>query len=329
MRRQTLSSRFRAIPLLILVGFIAAVASCIGPAERGSFDQTLTVNGPTHLDLRNGSGQVYVHPGSDGQVRVHGDFTVWGNGLDSARRDADDLKNHPPVEQSGSTVRVGYDSERFRRVTIDYTIYVPAQTEARINVGSGRIELSGISGPSYLESGSGHVRAAQIGDTVEARTGSGSIELEDIKGAATATAGSGSISFSRGSGGITAQTGSGRVTIDHPGGRVSIHAGSGSIQLEGATTDTRATTGSGHLRVSGNPASGSYWDLQTSSGSMELTVPSDASFRLYAHTGSGRIHSDIPITVTEETSRRSLRGRIGSGDARVEVSTGSGSITIR
>jgi DUF4097 and DUF4098 domain-containing protein YvlB len=59
-----------------------------------------------------------------------------------------------------------------------------------------------------------------------------------------------------------------------------------------------------------------------------LELPSDASFRLNAHTLSGRIHTNFPLTMEEEISRRTLRGRVGDGGARVEVSTGSGSITI-
>lgn len=310
-------------------GALFFLAGCIGPVERGSFDKTVSVSGPAQLELRNGSGQVFVRAGGDGQVRIHGDFSVWGMGFESARREASDLSERPPVEQQGNIVRVGYEIERFRRVSIEYTITVPAQTEARIDVGSGRIDLSGIAGPADLRSGSGSVRAAQIGDRVEARTGSGAIEMNDIKGETTAIAGSGSISFSRGSGGVSAQTGSGRVTIDHPGGRVTIRAGSGSIDLEDASADTRASTGSGRLRVTGNPAAGAFWDLDTRSGGVTLEVPSSASFRIYAHTGGGSIHTEIPITVQEETSRRSVRGRIGNGDARVEIGTGSGSITIR
>ena len=306
---------------------VTAASGCFVPAEHGSFDKTLTVDGHTRLELKNGSGHVTIRAGNDGQVRVHGDFTIWGMGYDSARREADDLVAHPPVEQSSNTVRIGFDMERYVRASIEYIVYVPADTDARVTVGSGAIDLNDIKGPAELQSGSGRIRAAGIGDRVRVITGSGGIELEGVAGEATLTAGSGSISFARGSGGVTAQTGSGHVTIDHSGGRTNVRAGSGSIDIDGATADTRATTGSGRLRVNGNPAAGAYWDLDTRSGSVTLELPSDASFRLSAQSRSGSIHTNFPISI-EENSRRTLRGRIGDGSARVEVSTGSGSITI-
>ena len=307
---------------------VSALTGCYGPGSHGSFDKTLSVSGHTQLELRNGSGHVTIRAGNDGQVRVHGDFTIWGMGYDSARHEADDLAAHPPVEQTSNTVRIGFEMERYVRATIEYIVYVPADTDARVRVGSGAIDLNDIKGPAELQSGSGRIRAAGIGDRVRVITGSGGIELERITGEATLTAGSGSISFARGSGGVTAQTGSGHVTIDHSGGRTTVRAGSGSIDIDGAAADTRATTGSGRLRINGNPAAGAYWDLDTRSGSVTLELPSDASFRLDAQSRSGSIHTNFPITV-EENSRRTLRGRNGGGSARVEVSTGSGSITIR
>jgi Putative adhesin len=326
----TVSVRNFAAQAVLAISLLAVWegTGCFGPAAHGSFDKALTVGGHTQLELRNGSGHVTIRAGNDGQVRVHGDFTIWGMGYDSARHEADDLAAHPPVEQSANTVRIGFDMDRYVRASIEYIIYVPADTDARVTVGSGAIDLNDIKGPAELQSGSGRIRAAGIGDRVRATTGSGGIELERITGEATLTAGSGSISFARGSGGVTAQTGSGHVTIDHSGGRTNVRAGSGSIEIDGASADTRVTTGSGRVRINGNPASGAYWDLDTRSGSVTLELPSDASFRLNAHTLSGRIHTDFPITMEEENSRRTLRGRVGDGSARVEVSTGSGSITI-
>ena len=42
---------------LILAGLATA---CIGPVARGSFDRTLTVTGPVHLYLTNGSGSARI-----------------------------------------------------------------------------------------------------------------------------------------------------------------------------------------------------------------------------------------------------------------------------
>jgi hypothetical protein len=88
----------------------------------------------------------------------------------------------------------------------------------------------------------------------------------------------------------------------------------------------RAQTGSGSIRVEGRPASG--WRIRTSSGSVTLGLPADASFELAARTSSGSIHSVHPITVMGTIGRRELRGKVRNGGVLLDVSTASGSIRI-
>jgi DUF4097 and DUF4098 domain-containing protein YvlB len=59
-----------------------------------------------------------------------------------------------------------------------------------------------------------------------------------------------------------------------------------------------------------------------------LNVPSDASFRLYAHTTSGDIDAAIPIVMEGTAGKHELRARIGDGKARVEIQTSSGGISL-
>ena len=110
---------------------------------------------------------------------------------------------------------------------------------------------------------------------------------------------------------------------------MNTHTGSGNIDISEAAADVRVGTGSGRVRVNGNPAPGKYWELVSSSGGVSLEVPSDASFRLYAHATSGRIQTSLPLLLEQEGGSHSLRGHLGSGAARVEISTHSGGIEIR
>jgi DUF4097 and DUF4098 domain-containing protein YvlB len=89
----------------------------------------------------------------------------------------------------------------------------------------------------------------------------------------------------------------------------------------------RASSGSGSLTIDGNPAPNSYWDLRTGSGAINLSVPTGASFRLYARSHRG-IHCDLPLMI-EEQNRREIRGRVGDGSARVQMQTGNGAIRLR
>jgi DUF4097 and DUF4098 domain-containing protein YvlB len=312
------------------VVFAALTIGCgIGPGETGSFDKSFTVNGPVQLEINNGSGRVEIRSGQSGQVRVHADFTVWLSYFDDKNDHPGEIRDHPPVDQQGNLIRIESHGDMFNHVRIDYTIYVPTETEVRANLGSGSMEVNDIQGPAKLQTGSGRIGAHRIHNDVESKTGSGSIELIDITGRTSAETGSGGIEISHVDGDIHATTGSGSIRMDRTPGRIVTHTGSGTITISGAENDLRANSGSGSIHVDGNPAPSSYWDIHASSGSVSLTVPSDAGFRIHARSGSGSIESDLPVTTEELTGRHEMRGRIGNGSASVDLQTGSGGIHIR
>lgn len=317
-------------PIFAVILLAALGAGCsIGPGETGSFDKSFTVNGSVQLEVNNGSGRVEIRSGQSGEVRVHADYTVWLSFFDDKDDHLGEIRNHPPVDQQGNLIRVESHGDVFNHVRVDYTIYVPAETEVRANLGSGNMEVSDIQGPANLHTGSGRIGAHRIHNDVESKTGSGSIELIDIAGRTSAETGSGEIEVSHVDGDIHATTGSGSIRMDRTPGRIVTHTGSGSITISGAGNDLRASTGSGSIRIDGNPAPSSYWDIHASSGGISLSVPSDAGFRIHARSGSGSIETDLPVTMEELTGRHEMRGRIGNGSATVDLQTGSGGIHIR
>ena len=323
----------KLIPLgsiLALILMIAFSAGCgIGPGESGTFDKTMTVTGPVQLEVNNGSGRVEIRSGQSGEVRVHAEFTVWRSIFDDKNDHLSEIRNHPPVDQQGNLVRIESRGDQFNHVRVDYTIYVPAETEVRANVGSGSMEVNDIQGPVILHTGSGHIGAHRIHGDAETKTGSGSIELIDIGSRASAETGSGGIELSHVGGDVHVTTGSGSIRMDRTPSRIVTHTGSGTINISGAGNDLRASTGSGSIHVEGNPQPSSYWDIHASSGSITLPVPSDAGFRLHARSGSGSIETDLPVTTEELMGRHEMRGRIGDGSASVDLQTGSGGIHIR
>ncbi len=311
----------------LLLPFLATGCLVRGTTYSGNFERTLTVQGPVHLELGNGSGSAVIRAGETSQVRIHAEVRMHSLLFGGSRARLDDLINHPPIEQNGNTIRVGLESERLRFVSIDYTISVPADTELRAQVGSGSLEIRGIQGPLQATTGSGRITASDIHEDLQATTGSGSILLENIGGTVRATTGSGGIDLRDVKGDVRASTGSGSIRLDAASGRLNLRTGSGSIHVNGASGDLRASTGSGRVTVEGNPARNSYWELQSGSGGVDLRVPSDASFRLYAYSNSGRISTNLPLMI-EEQSRRELRARVGDGAARVDLRCSSGSIHI-
>jgi DUF4097 and DUF4098 domain-containing protein YvlB len=99
------------------------------------------------------------------------------------------------------------------------------------------------------------------------------------------------------------------------------------VEVRGVNGGLRARTGSGHISADGSVKG--PWQLHAGSGSVRMALSSNSGFNLDVHTGSGSIHSDLPITVQGTLGRRELRGSVRGGGPDVEVSTGSGDVDIR
>jgi DUF4097 and DUF4098 domain-containing protein YvlB len=99
------------------------------------------------------------------------------------------------------------------------------------------------------------------------------------------------------------------------------------MDLRGVRGSLDAKAGSGTIEAEGSPTGA--WNLHTGSGTVQLKLPSDASFDLEAHTSSGSISVDQPHSVQGSVGRKEIRGKVGGGGVPVEVQTGSGDIQIQ
>jgi putative adhesin len=296
--------------VLLVAAFAEQATAQIGVA--GTFDRSYTVSGRPELDVRTNSGGVTIRTGGSDRIQIHGEIRVGSRWFGGGTSDADirDLEQHPPITQSGNVVRIDRlgDEDRWRSVSISYEIVVPDGTQVRASSGSGGVRVTGVSSVRAT-TGSGSIRLTGVKGDVDAHTGSGGIDAEDVTGAFRAETGSGSID----------------ATLRNAG-PVEVSTGSGSIRVVGVKGGLNARTGSGSITVDGSPTAD--WYVQSSSGGVTVTVPSDARFDLHARTGSGRITSDHPVTV-RTTERRSLEGQVRGGGPRMELRTSSGSIRIR
>src|SRR5256885_10179465 len=77
-------------------------------------------------------------------------------------------------------------------------------------------------------------------------------------------------------------------------GAVRADTGSGGMELRGVRGPLEAKAGSGTIRAEGDPTGA--WLVRTGSGGGQLRFPSDAAFHLDAHTSSGSIFLDRPVT---------------------------------
>jgi DUF4097 and DUF4098 domain-containing protein YvlB len=313
---------------IALLSIVVALAGCqMGPSVSGSFDRSLDVSGPIRLELNNVSGDVSIVGSADGKVHVHGDVRVSGFGFGSPQKRLDDLVSSPPVELKGDTLRVGKETTRLRNVSISYAIEVPRDSEINSASVSGSQLIRNVRGPVQAASVSGTVRGQDIGREVRLSSTSGTVTAENCGDDVRATSVSGSVTVLNAKGDVLAHSVSGNVEVKNPGGRVDANSSSGSVGIRDADGDVKAHATAGRVTVQGNPGGNSYWDLKTVSGSVDIAVPSSASFHLSAGAVSGQIRAQVPIMI-EEQGKHSLRAHMGDGGGRVEIHTISGAIEV-
>jgi DUF4097 and DUF4098 domain-containing protein YvlB len=295
----------------VLLSF-SAVQLCASDVE-GSFDRTLKVTGTAELEVTTGSGNISVRQGAAGTIHVIGHIKAHSGWFDA--KDAESkvraLEANPPIEQRGDSVRIGHisDPQLQRDISISYELEVPPDTRLHAQTGSGNETISGVIGPLHLATGSGNV-AVSGGKEVRANTGSGEIRLASIDGNVFASAGSGNVRVEQSS--LT---------------DVRLSTGSGDVTASGVRGPLRVSTGSGNIRVEGIQTG--EWRLEAGSGTINVRLPADAAFDFYAHTGSGHIDSQHPITMTGSLNRHELRGKVRGGGPLLQARTGSGNISIQ
>jgi DUF4097 and DUF4098 domain-containing protein YvlB len=310
-----------------LSGTLALFGCDMGPSVSGTFDQSLDVSTPLHLELSNVSGDVTIVGSSDSKVHVHADVRVSGYGFGNPQERLNQIVAHPPIELKGDTLRVGQMVSHLRNVAITYSVEVPRDTFVETSSVSGGVSVRSVQGPVQAQSVSGGVRAQDIALDTRLSSTSGEIEVENCGGDVHASSISGSVTVTNAKGDVTAHSASGNVTVTRPGGRVDSNSASGSVEIRGANNDVKAHTASGRVDIGGNPSGNSYWELRTMSGPVNISVPSDANFHLSSNAVSGQIRTEVPIVI-EEQGKHSLRARMGDGGGRVEVHTMSGSIDL-
>jgi DUF4097 and DUF4098 domain-containing protein YvlB len=119
------------------------------------------------------------------------------------------------------------------------------------------------------------------------------------------------------------------VTVTGVEGTHRIHGFSSRLHLEDVTGSVQAHTFSGSVEIRAKTwVENQSIDVDTFSGSIQLHVPDDARGSVTFNSFSGRLNSEMPLTL-HSTSRRSLKAELGGGaGGRLRFKTFSGSVRI-
>ena len=264
-----------------------------GAINERTFEKTLNVSGSVNLDVLVDAGGIRVIAGPPGVVRIRG--IMKPQGLAFFVGNVDDhmsvLERNPPIEQTGTTIRAGYvtDKSLLRGLSLRFEIEAPVQASVRARADSGGVRVEGVRGP------------------VDCKTDSGGIEVRDIESE------------------VRAQADSGGVHIRHVNGPVWARADSGGIEAYDIAGSIDVQTDSGGIRLSQTVAAPVH--AEADSGGASLKLARTGGYDIHASSGSGGV-SVSDITVHGAISNKKVEGSIRGGGALVKIHTDSGPVVI-
>jgi lia operon protein LiaG len=253
--------------------------------------------------------------GSSTQLRVHDDGTF---GDEKDREKHERGKRITIVARGG-----GLDAHADLRVT------VPPGKRVAIYLAVGKVSVTNVDGDLWVNASAAPVTTSGTRGELNVDVGSGAVQVTEARGELSVDTGSGIVSVSgvRGEK-VSINTGSGDVTAsDVRSNELSVETGSGDIQVTGLVAPQVALeTGSGSVAAD---VQGEVWNVnvQTGSGDVTLKLPPALGAEVDIETSSGDIETDFSVSVTRH-ARDHLTGRIGDGQGKIAIETGSGGIKL-
>jgi len=103
----------------------------------------------------------------------------------------------------------------------------------------------------------------------------------------------------------------------------------GNVEVSTSEWASARTTNGGVRVAMGNAKWSGELELMTTNGSVHVTLPATAEFKVNAATTNGGIHTDFPITVQGSFSSKDLSGTVGAGGRELKVATTNGGIELK
>ncbi len=318
---------------------------------------TIGANGS--IEIQNPRGDISISAGDGPSVEVRAREVAYADSDAGAKKIFDSEAAHLTV--SGNSVLVKSESNDSGRLNL--TVTVPKSARVTIDAGRGDITAAGLGSGLSLIASHGDVHLNSIAGSVQVHFPSGhhDFSAHQVDGDLTTDGDINDLTLSEIKGKIT-QNGEilGDVHIENTAGPIHLHTSVTDLQvaeLPGDLTlnsdDLRVTEAKGQVRVTTHskdvdlsqvygdtyvedrdgrisiePAGNYAVEAKNSKGDVELTLPPTASASLNVSTRNGEIVSDYPMPSTEGENK-SAAFLIGSGSARIALSTDNGDLRIK
>jgi hypothetical protein len=263
---------------------------------------------------------------SDGSVTIESfNGSVEISGWDQNTVDISGVKYGPTQEAADTlkiditdtpeeiSVRAVRPSDRRGNLGARFTITIPRGARLdRIVTSNGAIRTLDGAGPARLRTSNGSIRVRDLAGSLDAQTSNSSVELLNVAGDAIVRSSNGHIRAEGLRGSLDANTSNSGIEakIGEAAKSVRLDTSNGSVDL------SLPASFSSDLRVS------------TSNSSITVRIPREPNAHLVAHTSNSSITSDFDIRMQGNISKNHVEGALGSGGALMDLGTSNGSIRL-
>lgn len=273
---------------LLLVVCAASLTLAADSRYREDFHYSFTQSAGGRFSLDNFNGSVEVSGWDQNTVDI--------SGTKYADSEARLHEVRVDVSNGGNWVQVRTtrpEPNQRGNMGAKYVIRVPKQTLLeRVHSSNGSVRVENIDGNVTLQTSNGSVHVADIHGSVDARSSNGSVDVRRVDGAMT------------------------------------FHTTNGSVRAENVRGGVHATTSNGSVDLELGGQNGDVI-ASTSNGAITVHLPAGTNATVSAHTsGHDRVYSDFDVTMRGLLAKSRLEGNIGSGGARIELSTSNGNIRL-
>ena len=281
--------------------------------------KTFTVEPGGTLTLETDIGSIEVK-GAEGNIV---EVEVFREVKTTSEKKAEKILEDFQIEfsQSGSDVFIKADYERSgwqrfwdnmsKRLKVKYIVSVPLVYNVDLKTKGGSISVENLEGEIKSRTSGGSLRFDRISGDVSGKTSGGSIRIGEVDGTVGAHTSGGSIKIKQAKGQVDAHTSGGSITVEEVMGAISAKTSGGSVKAY----------------ISRQPMSDCR--LTTSGGSITVFMEEDISVDVNARTSGGRVHTEFPVTLKGEISKKYLKAKINDGGPELYLRTSGGSIYLK
>lgn len=278
-------------------------------ADEFTFDyqKILTVEEPLQLDLAMFNGSITIVGEQTDRIIIEAVKTIRA----SNREEAEEVADHIEIKVRGDDHSVSVETNYLKMIErsesfwnkllgtsetdsygdVAYTIRVPVRTSLNFTSTNAEVTLSSLEGTIEIDNGTGNVQGEYLFGPVTVSQQSGIIDLQWVEG---------------------------DIRIKSISSKIQINQIQGAIDL---------ATLSGDVAVKTELDSHKSYFIETTSGYVSFSIPTDAAGRLNIETATGRIRTDVPLAITS-SSRRHQVCEFGQDGPKINISTSTGDVEV-